>query len=150
MGSPLEISLGVETDGTELFWLANRSFAHVPGWSDQRVLALLSRDTVFVARMGARPAGYVALQHDRESQLVVIEHLLVAPGHERRGVGRHLLAYAEGYAISEGATSLRVVAEQHNWRARSFYGRSGFVPLEAELMELVLPRLADHPRSRRP
>ena len=141
MGFPLEISLRAETDLTELFWLANVSFAHVPGWSDRRVRELLSRDIVFVARAGAQPAGYVALQHDREPRLVVIEHLLVAPGHERRGVGRQLLAYAEGYAIAEGASSLRVVVEEDNWRARGFYRRSGFAPVEPELMELVLPRL---------
>ena len=128
---PLAISLRVETDVAELFRLANASFGHVPGWSDRRVLELLRRDIVFVARAGAQPAGYVALRH---------EHLLVAAGHERRGVGRLLLAYAEGYAIAEGAPSLRVMAEEDNWRARGFYRRSGFVPVEPELMELVLPR----------
>ncbi len=146
--SSLKISLRAETDLTELFWLANASFGHVPGWSDRRVLELLSRDIVFVARARAQPAGYVALHHERESRIVVIEHLLVAPGHERRGVGRQLLAYAEGFAIAEGAPSLRVVAEQDNWRARSFYRSSGFVPIEPELMELVLPQFADNLRSR--
>jgi ribosomal protein S18 acetylase RimI-like enzyme len=144
----LEISLRAEADLTELFWLANASFAHVPGWSQRRVAELLSRDIIFVARERAQTAGYVALQHNRESRNVVIEHLLVAPGHERHGVGRRLLAYAEGYAIAEGAPSLQVVAEEDNWRARSFYRRSGFVPVEPELMQLVLPRFAEQPRSR--
>jgi hypothetical protein len=35
--------------------------------------------------------------------------------------------------------ALRIVADQTNWRARSFYWRSGFAPVEPELFELVLP-----------
>jgi len=31
----------------------------------------------------------------------VVEQLFVASGHERRGIGHRLLAYAEGYAIAE-------------------------------------------------
>jgi hypothetical protein len=33
----------------------------------------------------------------------VVEQLFVAPGHELRGIGDRLLAYAEGYAIAERA-----------------------------------------------
>jgi len=63
------------------------------------------------------------------------------PGHWGRGIGRNLLAYAEGYAIAELARSLRIVVEQDNRVARSFYRRSGFLPVESEfdLFELVLP-----------
>jgi len=68
------------------------------------------------------------------------EQLFVAPGHERRGIGHRLLAYAEGYAIAERARSLQVVVEESNRQARSFYRRSGFVPVEPELFELILPR----------
>lgn len=52
------------------------------------------------------------------------------PGHEQRGIGHRLLAYAEGYAIAERAQSLQVVVEESNKPARSFYKRSGFLPLE--------------------
>jgi len=47
--------------------------------------------------------------------------------------------YAEGYAIAERARSLRIVVEETNRQARSFYRRSGFVPIEPELFELILP-----------
>jgi ribosomal protein S18 acetylase RimI-like enzyme len=103
------------------------------------VLEVLRRDVTFVAREQGQPAGYVSLRL-KENGTIVIEQLFVASGHERRGIGRRLLAHAEGYAIAERARSLQIVVEEGNQRARSFYRRSGFVPVEPELLELVLPR----------
>jgi ribosomal protein S18 acetylase RimI-like enzyme len=111
----------------------------MPGWSDERVLEVLKHDVIFVAREKGRPAGYVALRRD-EGGVIVVEQLFVAPGYEGRGIGHQLLAYAEGYAIAERARSLRIVVEDANQQAQSFYRRSGFVPIEPELFELSLPR----------
>ncbi len=122
----------------QLFWLAKGVFAGLPGWSDERVLEVLRRDLVFVAREQGQPAGYVALRPE-EGGVIVVEQLFVAPGHERRGIGHRLLAYAEGYAIAERARSLQIVVEEGNQPARNFYRRSGFEPVEPELFELVLP-----------
>jgi ribosomal protein S18 acetylase RimI-like enzyme len=124
-----------------LFGLAKSAFETAPGWTDARVLAALTDDVVFVAREDGMQAGYVALAANAGEGLV-IEQLLVAPGHERRGVGRRLLAHAEGYAIAQGAPNLLIVAEPDNRAARGFYQRSGFVPVARELFELVLPRRA--------
>jgi ribosomal protein S18 acetylase RimI-like enzyme len=124
-----------------LFGLAKSAFETVPGWTDARVLAALSNDVVFVAREDGVQAGYVALTRNADEGLV-IEQLLVAPGHEHRGVGRRLLAHAEGYAIAQGAPNLLIVAEPDNHVARGFYRRSGFVLVADELFELVLPRRA--------
>ena len=122
----------------QLFALAKSTFADLPGWSDERVLRVLKRDLVFVARERGQAAGYVALRRQEDGPIVV-EQLFVAPGHERRGIGRRLLAYAEGYAIAQRARSLQIVVEEGNEKARSFYRRSGFLPLERELFELILP-----------
>ena len=140
VASTVEIVPRAETDLPQLFVFASAVFAGLPGWSDERVLEALGRDVVFVARERGQLAGFVALSRE-EGDAIVIEHLLVAPGHERRGVGHSLLAYAEGYAIAERARSLRIVVEPDNRPARSFYRRSGFVPVESELelFELVLP-----------
>jgi ribosomal protein S18 acetylase RimI-like enzyme len=124
-----------------LFGLAKTAFETSPGWTDSGVLDALAEDVVFVAREGGLQAGYVALARNADEGLV-IEQLLVVPGHERRGVGRRLLAHAEGYAIAQGAPTLLIVAEPDNYAARSFYSRSGFVPIGGDLLELVLPRLA--------
>jgi ribosomal protein S18 acetylase RimI-like enzyme len=136
----VEIATPTEAELKQLFGLAKGAFADNPGWNDVRVVEVLTRDVVFVAREEAQPAGYVAVRPDRPTASILVEQLFVAPGHEQRGIGHRLLAYAEGYAIAERARSLRVVAEESNRRARSFYHRSGFVDVEPEVLELVLPR----------
>jgi ribosomal protein S18 acetylase RimI-like enzyme len=133
----IEIVPRVDADLRRLFGLVEATFAALPGWNEQRVLDALARDVVFVAREDDQPAGYVALRGDGAA--VVVEQLFVAPGHERRGIGRRLLAHAEGYAIAERARALRIVVESDNLVARGFYRRSGFVPVDTELFELVLP-----------
>jgi ribosomal protein S18 acetylase RimI-like enzyme len=124
-----------------LFGLAKSAFETTPGWTDARVLDALADDVVFVAHEDGVQAGYVALAPNAGEGLV-IEQLLVVPGHEHRGVGRRLLAHAEGYAIAQGAPNLLIIAEPDNHAARAFYRRSGFVPVARELLELVLPRRA--------
>ena len=138
MASKVEIAAPVEAELPQLFGLAKATFTGLPGWSDARVLEVLERAVIFVAREQGQPAGYVALRSE-EGGAIVVEQLFVAPGHERRGIGHRLLAYAEGYAIAERARSLRIVVEESNEQARSFYRRSGFVPVEPELFELILP-----------
>lgn len=139
LSSEIQIVPRVEADLPQLFGLAKVTFASMPGWSDERVLEVLKHDVIFVAREKGQPAGYVALRRD-EGGVIVVEQLFVAPGHERRGIGHQLLAHAEGYAIAERARSLRIVVEDANQQAQSFYRRSGFVPIEPELLELILPR----------
>ena len=129
-----------EAELHELFGLAKAVFSDEPRWNDSRVLDTLLSDVVFVAHERAQQAGYLALRSDDETAYV-IEQVLVAPGHEQRGVGQRLLEHAEGYAISEHASALQIVVERENRPARSFYLRSGFVPVEDELFELVLPRM---------
>jgi ribosomal protein S18 acetylase RimI-like enzyme len=138
VASNVEIAPRTEADLAQLFALAKDAFGDLAGWSDERVLEVLNRDLVFVAREGAQPAGYVAMRRDDDA-VIVVEQLFVAPGHEQRGIGHRLLAYAEGYAIAQRARSLRVVVEDGNQPARSFYTRSGFAPVEPELFELILP-----------
>lgn len=137
--SPVEIVPGAEPDVRHLFGLARSVFGGYRGWNDRRVLTALTRDVVFVARELGQPAGYVALDPGEEA--TVVEQLFVAPGHERRGIGRRLLDHAEGYAIAGQSRALRVVVEEDNRPARSFYLRAGFVPVETELFELALPRI---------
>ena len=139
VASTVEIAPGTEADLPLLFGLAKGAYLDVPGWSDERVLEALTHDVTFVAREHGQYAGYVALRRN-DSGPIVIEQLFVAPGHEQHGIGHRLLAHAEGYAIAERRHSLQIVVEEGNRQARSFYRRSGFVPLEPELFELILPR----------
>jgi ribosomal protein S18 acetylase RimI-like enzyme len=125
-------------DERVLFSLVRTAFGERSGWSDQRTLQVLDRDTVFVAEIEQSAAGYVAVE-DAED-VVRIEQLFVSPEHEGEGVGHQLLEWAEGYAISKGVRSLQVSVETDNERALDFYRRSGFVAVEDELLELILPQ----------
>jgi ribosomal protein S18 acetylase RimI-like enzyme len=118
-----------------LFGVAKLAFA---GLDDDRTLATLARDTVFVAELSGEAAGYVALEQSGDA--LRIEQLCVHPAHEEEGVGRQLLDWAEGYAISTGALRLEIVVESGNERAAAFYRGRGFVAAGSDLLELVLPQ----------
>ena len=111
--------------------------ARIDRGADERTLAVLERETVFVAEVQGAPAGYVALL--REEDWARIDQLFVSPDHEAQGVGRRLLEHAEGYAIYQGARRLRVVVSADDRRATTFYRGRGFVPAGDDLLELVLP-----------
>jgi GNAT superfamily N-acetyltransferase len=122
-----------EDDEAVLFGLAS-----LDRGADSRTIAVLERETVFVAEVEGSPAGYVALT--RAEDAMRIDQLFVSPEREAEGIGRQLLEWAEGYAISVGAARLEIVVEEGNARAEQFYRGRGFVPAGAELFELVLPR----------
>lgn len=106
--------------------------------ADERTIAVLEHETVFVAEVEGAPAGYVALE--RAETAVRVDQLFVSPEHEAQGVGTRLLEHAEGYAISQGARTLQVVVERGNQRAEAFYRGRGFVPVADDVLELVLPQ----------
>jgi ribosomal-protein-alanine N-acetyltransferase len=122
-------------DEGRLFAVAKLAFADC---DDRRTLSALARDTVFVAELAGETAGYVAIEESTAA--LRIEQLCVHPAHEQEGVGRQLLEWAEGYAISSGASRLEVVVERGNDRAESFYRGRGFVSVGPDLLELVLPQ----------
>ena len=121
-----------EDDEAVLFGLAS-----LDRGADSRTIAVLQRETVFVAEVEGSPAGYVALT--RAEDAMRIDQLFVSPEHEAEGIGRQLLEWAEGYAISERATRLQVVVEAENRRALDFYRGRGFTEAGKNLLELHLP-----------
>jgi len=122
-----------DEDEAVLFGLAN-----LDRGADSRTIAVLERETVFVGELEASPAGYVALS--RAEDRICIDQLFVSPEHEAEGIGRQLLEWAEGYAISERAAKLQVVVEAGNRRALEFYRGRGFTEAGQDLLELQLPQ----------
>jgi ribosomal protein S18 acetylase RimI-like enzyme len=106
--------------------------------ADERTLAVLEHETVFVAEVEGAAAGYVALEPEGPS--IRVEQLFVSGEHEDEEVGSQLLDYAEGYAISREAKTLRVVVEPGNVSARQYYRARGFVAVGDDVLELVLPQ----------
>jgi ribosomal protein S18 acetylase RimI-like enzyme len=125
-------------DESLLFSLAREAFGSQDAWNDRAALSGLEEDTVFVADLDGDRAGYVALT--QLGDVVRIDQLLVSPRHEHEGIGRQLVDYAEGFAISEGAISLQIVVEPDNLRARDFYARRSFVQAGDDVLELPLPQ----------
>ena len=121
-----------EEDEPVLFGLAS-----LDRGADSRTIAVLERETVFVADLEGSPAGYVALRPVDDAMCV--DQLFVSPEHEAEGIGRQLLEWAEGYAISERAKNLQVIVEAENRRALEFYRGRGFIEAGEDLLELRLP-----------
>jgi ribosomal protein S18 acetylase RimI-like enzyme len=136
----IEVDAAATRNRPELFELARETFGAMPEWDETRVVEALRDDLVFVAREHERLVGYLALRSEPET--VLIEQILVAECAEPEHVGRRLIGHAEGFAIREHAHRLRVVVESSNRPARRLYRDIGFVPVEDELLELILPQAA--------
>lgn len=126
------------SDEPILFGLARALFADLPGWADRRTLDVIENDVVFVAEVDGRPAGYEALARSRT--VVRIDQLLVGPDHDDEGIEGQLVEYAEGYAISVGASALEAVVEPDNRAAQTLFRARGFSGSADGVVRLVLPQ----------
>jgi ribosomal protein S18 acetylase RimI-like enzyme len=125
-------------DEPVLFGLARMSLGSNPGWRDDRTLAVLESDTVFVAELDGAPAGFVAVEE--QPQTLRIDELFVVAEHEDESIEWQLLEYAEGYAISRESRTLQAVVEGDEPGAQAPFRRYGFAPVDAGLLELALPQ----------
>jgi ribosomal protein S18 acetylase RimI-like enzyme len=78
--------------------------------------------------------GLLAARHDEVgaidlSPVLHITHLMVAPGHRRRGVGRSLLAAAVNRADEQGIEHLLATAAAGSREGNRYLARIGFAPL---------------------
>ncbi len=88
-------------------------------------------DDVLVCEAAGEVAGYVALGSptglESNRHVVLIRGLAVSPSHQRRGVGRALVAAAEAAARERGARRLTLRVLAPNTAARALYEACGFV-----------------------
>jgi NAD(P)-dependent dehydrogenase (short-subunit alcohol dehydrogenase family)/ribosomal protein S18 acetylase RimI-like enzyme len=86
---------------------------------------LVGRGAVYVAREGQDLRG-VLVAYPVDGALF-IENVAVAPAHQRRGIGRALLTFAEGLARRAGVRELRLYTNEAMTENLALYPRLGYV-----------------------
>ncbi|WP_439660072.1 GNAT family N-acetyltransferase [Lentzea sp. HUAS TT2] len=84
---------------------------------------------LLVAVDGADVLGYIQLSDYENTYHRPLKNLItlaISPRHQRRGVGRALLAAGEEWARADGAAGVRLVTGQNRVHAREFYAANGY------------------------
>jgi GNAT superfamily N-acetyltransferase len=84
--------------------------------------AAIASGDVWVAVLGDRPVGIVALAPGERAGTLDLDKLFVRPGRLGSGIGRALLAHAVAEARRRGASRLTILADPN---AVGFYEREG-------------------------
>ena len=93
-------------------------------------LAASAQDQVIVATDAEALIGCIACHvleplHTR-GRLGRITALVIDPGHQRRGVGGHLVAAAQAFFTARGCARIEVASADHRTAAHAFYLAQGF------------------------
>ncbi|MCW5198977.1 GNAT family N-acetyltransferase [Desulfobulbus sp. F4] len=56
----------------------------------------------------------------------LVEDVAVQPDHQGKGIGRRLVAAAEAWAVSQGASRIQLLADRNNAPALAFYQKMKF------------------------
>lgn len=84
---------------------------------------------LFVAVDDSGVLGYIQLSDYENTYHPPLKNLITlatSPRHQRRGVGRALLAAGEEWARADGALGVRLVTGHNRVRAREFYAAHGY------------------------
>ena len=116
----------------------------------QALLKLLSDDAVvrsedaptYVAETGGRVVGMVTLCvfSTLTGPKAFLDHLVVAPGWRRRGIGRALAEHAIEQAVAAGASRIDLTAGDEKEAGRALYLSLGFRARDTRSYRLGLPR----------
>jgi predicted N-acetyltransferase YhbS len=88
--------------------------------------AYLGLGVVLVAVAGDRVLGHIQLTETTAPAQLEIKNMAVDPAHQRRGIGRRLVAAALDLAAGEGRTTLVVATATADIGNLRFYQRLGF------------------------
>lgn len=86
-----------------------------------RWFGVVDDDEALAASLG------IVLLHDLEPTTARYQSVLTSLAHRRRGLARHLLGVAAGWALDQGAEELVIVADEGSPAAR-IYAEAGFTP----------------------
>jgi GNAT superfamily N-acetyltransferase len=89
-----------------------------------------------LARVGGEPAGFAAWCRADEPATTKLDKLYVLQEHQRRGVGRRLIALVEEAARADGAGTLILNVNKRNLRSIDAYRRCGFAVREEVVVDI--------------
>lgn len=96
-----------------------------PGPMDEDYSLKVAQGLVSVAEAGGEIVGLIVLAQEPDHLLV--ENVAVAPEHQRQGIGRALLAFAETVAGEAGTPTLRLYTHAAMTENLALYPRLGYV-----------------------
>jgi ribosomal protein S18 acetylase RimI-like enzyme len=129
--SDLRIRRAWRDDALVLNGLAQRAYAPYvprigrrPAPMDDDYIKRIARGNAFVAETTSRVVGLIVMI--RRADYLLVENVAVDPDHQREGIGRALLAFAETTARDAGIPTLRLYTNAEMTENLLFYSRLGF------------------------
>ena len=126
--SDVSLGLALPSEAKTIALMSKRLIeAHLPwSWTPERVTRhIRHRDSVVLAaRTGGELAGFAIMQFSDTS--AHLDLLAVDPRYERLGIGRRLLEWLEGTAVTAGTFVITLEVRAKNVGARWFYSRLGY------------------------
>lgn len=110
----------------------------------EMILANPGLGKIFVAREGREVLAMASLLYTVSTaeggRAALLEDLLTAPEHRRRGIGESLLKHVVAQARAEGVLRITLLTDMQNERAQAMYRRAGFVGSPMKPMRLKLKK----------
>ena len=94
-----------------------------------RLLLANAQAAVFAAQQDGEVigmcTGQLLISTAQGGLSALVEDVAVLPAHQGKGLGRQLVAAAEAWAVSQGASRMQLLADRNNAPALSFYQKIG-------------------------
>ena len=94
-----------------------------------RLLLANAQAAVFAAQQDGEVigmcTGQLLISTAQGGLSALVEDVAVLPAHQGKGIGRQLVAAAEAWAVSHGASRMQLLADRNNDPALSFYQKTG-------------------------
>ncbi len=97
-----------------------------PAWGEALLANQERGDVILVAAEAAEVRGYIDVQCLPDQGIAWLHHVIVGPGHRRRGLGKALLLRAMQEARQQGMIKTMVAVQSKNYPGISFLHHHGF------------------------
>ena len=153
--SPNDIDIVLTILDEAAAWIIDQKLPHVwvpGGFSRETYLEQISRGEVYIGLVDGRPVGTFVLQWsdvfwwgEQPADSGYVHKLAIKPAYAGQGVGRQMLAWAEGRAKSTGRKLLRLNCMAEDRKIREYYENAGFVRVRDVMGPRALATLYEKP-----